>query len=276
MPVTTLRLGDHRWPLGAKTYVMGILNVTPDSFSDGGRYLDQEQAFAHAREMLAQGADIIDVGGESTRPGFQSVSAAAESERVVPVVERLVRELGALVSIDTSKAEVARECLAAGAAMVNDVRGLRGDAAIARLCSQYGAALVVMHDLPLATGPDLMDQVLQGLRESVTVAFAAGLTPDQVVIDPGVGFGKDAQGNLLILRELRRLLELGLPTLLGTSRKSTIGKVLGLPVDQRVEGTAATVALATAAAIDIVRVHDVREMARVARMADAVIRGWEG
>lgn len=275
MQVRQLKLCDYTWPLGKKTYIMGILNVTPDSFSDGGRYVDPEVALGHAREMLAAGADIIDVGGESTRPGFQQVSAEDELARVVPIVRRLVAELGALVSVDTSKAEVARQALAAGAVMVNDVRGLRGDPAIANLCAASGAALVLMHDLPAPAGAGLMDAILAGLAESAAIAEQAGVQPEQIIVDPGFGFGKDAAGNLQLMRELGRLQELQLPTLLGTSRKSTIGKVLDLPVDQRVEGTAATVALAVAAGIDIVRVHDVREMTRVTRMTDAVIRGWE-
>lgn len=274
MPIAQLVVGGQTWPLGRKTYIMGILNVTPDSFSDGGRYVDPEAAVRHAAEMLENGADIIDVGGESTRPGFQPVAAEEETARVLPVVERLVREFGAVVSVDTSKATVAERCLAAGAAMINDVRGLRRDPHIARLCAEAGAALVVMHDLPVSAGPGLMDAILQGLRESVETAREAGLTWDRIVVDPGIGFGKDVAGNLQVMRELNRLRELRLPVLVGTSRKSTIGRVLNLPVGERVEGTAATVALAVAGGADIVRVHDVKEMARVARMADAIVRGW--
>ncbi len=253
---------------------MGILNVTPDSFSDGGRFVDPQAALRHAEEMVRNGADIIDVGGESTRPGFIPVTAEEELARVLPVVTSLVRDLGVLVSVDTSKAEVAGSCLAAGAVMINDVRGLRRDPAIARFCAEAGAALVVMHDLPVNAGAGLMDAILQDLAESVAVAREAGLEPDQIVVDPGVGFGKDVAGNLQLMRELSRLQEMGLPTLLGTSRKSTIGRVLDLPVNERVEGTAATVALGIAAGVDIVRVHDVKEMSRVARMADAIVRGW--
>lgn len=275
MSPTHLQLGDHSWPLGGKTYIMGILNVTPDSFSDGGRYVDLQAALRHAEEMARDGADIIDVGGESTRPGFTPVTVEEELARVLPVVTRLVRDLGLLVSVDTSKSSVAGPCLEAGAVMINDVRGLRRDPAIARLCADAGAALVVMHDQPVQAGPGLMDAVLRGLAESVTAARRAGLQPAQIVADPGVGFGKDVAGNLQVMRELGRLHELGLPTLLGTSRKSTIGRVLDLPVDQRVEGTAATVALGIAAGMDIVRVHDVKEISRVARMTDAIIRGWQ-
>ena len=275
MTLAQIELAGHTWPLGRKTYIMGVLNVTPDSFSDGGRYVDPDAALRHAVEMLGSGADVIDVGGESTRPGFRPVTAEEETARVLPVVERLVREFGALVSVDTSKAYVAERCLAAGAAMINDVRGLRRDPRIARLCAQAGAPLVMMHDLPVPAGPGLMDAIIDGLRESVGVAARAGLCQEQIVVDPGIGFGKDVAGNLQILRELHRLRELELPVLVGTSRKSTIGRVLDLPVDQRVEGTAATVALAVAGGADIVRVHDVREMARVARMADAIVRGWE-
>lgn len=253
---------------------MGILNVTPDSFSDGGRFVDPQAALRHAEEMVRNGADIIDVGGESTRPGFIPVTAEEELARVLPVVTSLVGDLGVLVSVDTSKAEVARSCLAAGAVMINDVRGLRRDPAIARLCAEASAALVVMHDLPVEAGPGLMDAILQDLGKSVAVAREAGLEADQIVVDPGVGFGKDAVGNLQVMRELDRLQEMGLPTLLGTSRKSTIGRVLGLPVNERVEGTAATVALGIAAGADIVRVHDVLQMSRVARMTDAIVRGW--
>lgn len=271
---TRLRLRHQSWPLGGRTYIMGILNVTPDSFSDGGRFVDPEAALRHAEEMVRNGADIIDVGGESTRPGFTPVTAEEELARVLPVVTSLVRDLGVLVSVDTSKAQVAGSCLAAGVVMINDVRGLRRDPAIARLCAEAGAALVVMHDLPVEAGAGLMDAILQDLGESVAVAREAGLEPDQIVVDPGVGFGKDAAGNLQVMRELGRLQEMGLPTLLGTSRKSTIGRVLDLPVNERVEGTAATVALGIAAGADIVRVHDVLQMSRVARMTDAIVRGW--
>ena len=268
-----MKVGKARWNFGARTFVMGILNVTPDSFSDGGKYDDLEAAVAQARRMVEEGADIIDVGGESTRPGHTRVDGAEEIRRVIPVIERLAPELPAPLSVDTSKAEVARRALEAGAAMINDVTGLRADPEMAAVAAQFEVPVVIMHDRKVEAGPGLMDEINRWLAESIDLARKAGVREENLILDPGFGFGKDVAGNLQILRELGRMRTLGRPILLGTSRKSTIGKVLDLSVEQRVEGTAATVAIGIANGADIVRVHDVREMVRVARMADAVVRG---
>lgn len=264
--------GEHIWHFGYRTYIMGILNVTPDSFSDGGRYSAVAAAVRQALRMLEDGADIIDIGGESTRPGHTPVTAEEELRRVIPVVEALRQESGCLISIDTSKAVVARQALAAGADWVNDVRGLGGDPEMAAVVAAAGVPAVLMHWQHVAAGPDLMLAIADGLHDAVQRAQEAGVLRQRLIVDPGVGFGKDLAGNLQIIRELPALEALGLPVLLGSSRKSLIGKVLDLPVDQRMEGTAATVALGIAGGAHIVRVHDVREMARVARMTDALVR----
>ncbi|MCG9968293.1 dihydropteroate synthase [Pelotomaculum terephthalicicum JT] len=258
--------------VGERTLVMGILNVTPDSFSDGGRYLDCSSAVVRAKQMVADGADIIDLGGESTRPGHTPVDAGEEAARVIPVLKELVKELPVPISIDTSKAAVARQALESGAHMLNDQWALRADPAMAGLAAEYGAPVVLMHNQEGTGYGDLTGDMIAYFQESIGFALEAGMVRDKIIIDPGIGFGKTAGQNLEVLRRLRELRCLGLPVLIGTSRKSTIGKVLGLPVEQRVEGTAATVAVGIVNGADIVRVHDVKEMARVARMTDAIVR----
>jgi dihydropteroate synthase len=285
----TIRGRDFVW--GARTYVMGIVNVTPDSFSGDGLGSDVQAAVEQAKRFAAEGADMIDIGGESTRPGSAPVTAEQEMARVLPVIEGCARAVDLPISVDTSKAVVAKAALAAGANFVNDVWGLRADDKMAAVCAGAGCALVLMHNRrtqPSATQTgrlgghyagvvyhDLLGEIAQELRESVAIAVSAGVQRDRIIIDPGMGFAKTAEQNLELLRRLGELKDLGLPLLLGPSRKSTIGLVLGLPVEQRLEGTAALVALGIAAGADIVRVHDVREMARVARMSDAVVRGWQ-
>jgi dihydropteroate synthase len=266
--------GSRVLTLGERTVVMGILNVTPDSFSDGGRYNDVDRAVAHALEMLEQGADIIDVGGESTRPGHTPVDAAEEIRRVEPVI-RAIREAAphAILSIDTYKAEVAEVALKAGADIINDVWGLQRDPEMARVAARYQAPVVVMHNQEGTEYRDLVEDVIHFLRRSIRIASEAGLPPELVIVDPGIGFGKTPEQNLDLLRDLARLRVLGRPILLGTSRKSTIGKVLGgLPPHERLEGTAATVAIGIANGAEIIRVHDVKEMKRVAVMTDAIVR----
>lgn len=258
--------------LGEKTLVMGILNVTPDSFSDGGKYYDHGLALERAGRMVADGADIIDLGGESTRPGHAPVSAEDELARIMPVLKRLVAELPVPVSIDTTKAAVAREALEAGAQILNDQWSFRADPGLAGLAAEYGVPVVLMHNQKGTDYRDLTGDMVEYFRDSLAAAREAGIPKEKVIIDPGFGFGKTPEQNLEVLRRLKELRCLGLPILIGTSRKSMIGKVLDLPVDQRVEGTAATVALGIANGADIVRVHDVKEMARVARMTDAVVR----
>jgi dihydropteroate synthase len=250
---------------------MGILNVTPDSFSDGGRWYAPTDALAQARALVAAGADIIDIGGESTRPGHQPVPSDEEMARVIPAIRAIRSELSVPISLDTRKADVARAAAAEGVDLINDVTGLRGDPEMARVVAEFGLPLCIMHWADVSSGPGLMAHISSWLAESIKIAAVAGIPRERLIIDPGVGFGKDLEGNLQIIRELAQLRSLGLPILLGTSRKSFIGKVLDLPVSERVEGTAATVALGIANGAHIVRVHDVREMVRVCRMTDAIL-----
>ncbi len=267
---------------GQRTLVMGILNVTPDSFSDGGQFAGTEHALAHARRMLNEGADIIDVGGESTRPGAEPVPAEEEMRRVLPVIERLHALCPAPISVDTCKAAVARAAVAAGARIINDIGGLTLDPEIARVAADTGATLILMH---IRGTPRTMQQeihyddvvadIVAFLRRQVQVAVDAGVPRERLIVDPGIGFGKRVEHNLEILRRLRELTALGLPILIGTSRKRFIGEVLGgLPPEQRVEGTAATVAVSILNGASIVRVHDVLPMVRVARMTDAIRTGY--
>ncbi len=274
-----LRFGDHVLEFGRRTLVMGILNVTPDSFSDGGRYATVEAAVARAREMVGEGADLVDVGAESTRPGAVPVSAEEEIRRLVPVVEALSEAVDVPISVDTYKAEVARAALAAGAAVLNDVSGLQGDPALASLAGEARIPVVCMHGFGQHRRGEpvyprgVLEDVKSFLKRSIEIAHAAGVPEGFIIVDPGFGFGKTVEQNLAITARLGELRELGCPILLGPSRKSTIGRVLRLPVEERVEGTAALVALAVAGGADVVRVHDVRQMVRVVRMADAVVRG---
>jgi dihydropteroate synthase len=270
----TIRGREFRW--GSRTYVMGVLNVTPDSFSGDGLGLDAEGAVAQGRCFEEEGADILDVGGESTRPGFEPIPVEEELRRVLPVVRRLAAETALPVSIDTYKPEVAEAAIAAGAHMLNDVWGFRheGDGErLARLAAQSGLPAVVMHNQRGRQFHDVVGDLLAGFRESLRIAREAGVAEERLIIDPGFGFGWDEKQNLEMLRRLAELRVLGRPVLIGTSRKSTIGKVLDLPVEERLEGTAATVAVAIAHGADIVRVHDVKAMVRVARMTDAIVRG---
>lgn len=273
--------GGRTLELGHRTLIMGILNVTPDSFSDGGRYTDPGAAAERAWQLAAEGADLLDVGGESTRPGHAPVPAGEELGRVLPVIRRLVAEGYPLpISVDTMKAAVAAAAIEAGAAMLNDVWGLQRDPELARVAARYQVPTVVMHNQSHTRYQDLMGDVVAYLRRSIELAGAAGLPADLILVDPGIGFGKAAAQSLDVQRDLRALTVLGRPILVGTSRKSHIGKVLGgLPPAQRLEGTAATVAICIANGADVVRVHDVRAMKRVAAVADAIVRpgrgGWQ-
>lgn len=268
--------------VGRRTLIMGILNVTPDSFSDGGRWAEPEQAVAHALEMLAEGADIIDVGGESTRPGHEPVPAEEELRRVLPVIRALRRAApDALISADTQKAEVAEAALQAGADMLNDIWGLQGDPEMVRVAARHRCPVVVMHNQHGTEYRDLIRDITAFFQRSLELVREAGLPEELIILDPGVGFGKTPLHNLEVIQRLGEFRRLNRPLLLGTSRKSTIGKVLGgLPPEERLEGTAATVAIGIANGADIVRVHDVRAMKRVAQVADAIVRpgrgGFEG
>jgi dihydropteroate synthase len=266
------RIGDHEFHWGSRTYVMGIVNVTPDSFSGDG-VTDLEAAVAQARLMEQDGADLIDIGGESTRPetwAGPGLSVEDELARVIPVVTRVVDAVGVPVSIDTYKSAVAERAVAAGAALVNDVWGLRRDPQMAATVAAAGVPVVLMHNKPGGGYRDLIGEIVASLGESVELARAAGIADDRIIVDPGIGFGKTRDENLEIIRRLPELRQLGFPLLIGPSRKSFIGKTLDLPAGERLEGTAAAVALSIAGGADIVRVHDVKAMVRVARMADAI------
>jgi dihydropteroate synthase len=274
-----LKIGNRIFNFGRRTYIMGILNVTPDSFSDGGTYLDPERALARAKLMFKEGADIIDVGGESTRPGAETISPREELKRVIPVIKALSKNRRLLISIDTRKAKVAEAALAAGAHMVNDVSGLRFDRKMAGVVAKHKIPVCSMHtrgtprDMqknPLYS--ELMEELIEYLEESLAIAKNAGILLKKIILDPGLGFGKTPENNLEILKKLKELKVLGCPILVGPSRKSLIGKVLGLPVTRRLEGTAAAVAVAIANGANLVRVHDVKEMSRVVRMTDAIVR----
>ena len=269
-----LTIGRREFVWGARTFVMGIINVTPDSFSGDGLGTDIEAAVGQGLRFDAEGADILDVGGETTRPGAGDTGAAEEMRRVLPVIERLSRQIDTPISIDTSKAEVATAALKAGAVLLNDVWGLRHDPDIANVVARSGVPAVVMHNQRGRPFRDVIGDIGEGLEASIAVATAAGVPREKLIVDPGFGFGWKEEHNLEMLRRLGELKSLGLPILVGTSRKSTIGAVLGLPVEERLLGTAASVALAIANGADIVRVHDVKEMLQVCRVADAVVRGW--
>jgi dihydropteroate synthase len=266
------RCGNMEFRWGQRTYVMGIVNVDPDSFSGDGLH-DADAAFAQGKRFAAEGADIIDVGGESTRPGFEPIPADEEMRRVLPVIERLVGELSLPVSIDTYKSEVARRAVAAGAHMINDVWELKRDPKLARVAAESGVPLVISQNQRDSRFRDFFPELIASLKKSMQIALDAGVDWNNIIIDPGVGFGKTVEQNVEIVRRLAELKALGRPTLLGTSRKSFIGHVLDLPVDQRLEGTTATIAIGIANGADIVRVHDVAQIVRVVRMSDAIIRG---
>ena len=276
-PPAPLRLRDLELHFGTRTYIMGIVNVTPDSFSgDGllGAASMVDAAVARAARMVSEGADIIDIGGESTRPGHAAVSAVEEQRRVVDAVSAIRAGLpGVPISIDTRKPEVAAAALDAGADMVNDVGGVTAAAALAPVAAAHAAPYVVMHSRAQPTYRDVVAEVITDLERALAQAEAAGCAAGMLLVDPGIGFGKSSQQNLTLLAGLAGLRILGRPILLGTSRKSTIGKVLDLPAQERLEGTLATTALGIAAGVDIVRVHDVAANVRAARMSDAIIRG---
>lgn len=267
-----LKCVSKELPLGERTLIMGIVNVTPDSFSDGGKYTDVERAVQHALKLVEDGADILDIGGESTRPGHRPVDADEELRRVVPFIERLRKEVQVPISIDTYKSAVAKAAVEAGADIVNDIWGFKHDAEMAAVCAKLDVPVILMHNRNEPFDSDIMNGVIRETRECIQIALAAGVRDDNIILDPGIGFGKTQDDNLKVLRHLADFCSLGYPVLLGTSRKSVVGNTLGLPPDQRVEGTAATVALGIAQGADIMRVHDVKEMKRIAVMADAIVR----
>jgi len=270
---------------GKRTHVMGVINVSPDSFSGDG-IIDAEEAVAKAKQLASEGADIIDIGGESTRPGSAPISIDEELRRVVPVVEKLAKEVSVPLSVDTYKLEVARQALNAGANMINDIWGLQKEAELAELATQKGVPIVLMSNQRDSPCQDIMPAIISDLKRAIKQVLVAGVPWENIIIDPGIGFGKTQEQNLEVLQRLEELRILGRPILLGSSRKSFIGWVLDLtpeqrsnkvafipPGDQRLEGTAATIAIGIARGADIVRVHDVKEMARVCKMSDAIVRG---
>jgi dihydropteroate synthase len=281
----TTHCGNLTFEWGKRTYVMGIINVTPDSFSGDGLGGNVEAALDQARRFVEAGVDILDVGGESTRPGFAEVTAQEERDRVIPVVKRLAAELSVPISVDSYKLLVVQEALEAGANMINDVWGLRRTEGLGSLAAAYDVPIVLMHNrrgdvartelgghVREVQYRDLMGEVVQGMRESVEMALAANVKWENIIVDPGIGFGKSPAQNLVVMRRLREVDSLGRPILMGTSRKSVIGMTLGTSTDARLEGTAATVSVSICNGADIVRVHDVKEMVRVARMTDAIVR----
>jgi dihydropteroate synthase len=295
-----LQIGKHSLTWGARTYVMGILNITPDSFSGDGLLststasadpIDILPAMEQARRFIAAGVDILDVGGESTRPGSQPVDAGSEIQRVIPIIEQITAEFpDALISVDTYKAAVAERALQAGARIINDVWGLRADPHLAALAARHNTPVILMHNRSKPANAeiqanlggryigmqynDLLTDVKNELLESANLALAAGIPPEHIILDPGIGFGKTVEQNLELLNRLDEIRQLGYPLLLGPSRKSFIGYTLDLPPDQRLEGTAAAVAVGIVRGADIVRVHDVESMLLVARMTDAIVRKY--
>ena len=264
-------IGNRVFDAEHRTYIMGILNVTPDSFSDGGKFNQMDAALYHAEEMIRDGADIVDVGGESTRPGHTVISDDEEISRVAPVIEAIKSRFDIPVSIDTYKGKVTEAALKAGADLVNDIWGFKHDRRVAELTAQYGVACCLMHNRSEPTYQDYLNDVVADLKECVRIAKDVGISDDKIILDPGVGFGKTYQMNLEIINHVDVLHSLGFPILLGTSRKSVIGQTLNLPTDQRVEGTLATTVVGVLKGCAFVRVHDIKENKRVIQMTEAIM-----
>ena len=266
-----MKIGNRDFDIKNKTYIMGILNVTPDSFSDGGKYNHLDAALFHAEEMLRDGADIIDIGGESTRPGHTVITDQEEISRVVPVIEAVKSRFDVPVSIDTYKGTVAEAALKAGADLVNDIWGFKHDKKVADLTAQYKAACCLMHNRHKAVYDDFLSNLVKDMEECIKIAREAGVSDDRIILDPGVGFGKTYEMNLEAIHHVDVLHQLGFPILLGTSRKSVIGLTLNLPADQRVEGTVATTVIGVMKGCAFVRVHDIKENKRAIQMTEAIL-----
>lgn len=266
-----MKIGERNFELGKETYIMGILNVTPDSFSDGGCYMNVKHAVGQARKMIEEGVDIIDIGGESTRPGHENVSVEEEIKRVVPIIKAIKKELDIPISIDTSKSQVAKAALEAGANLVNDVWGFKKDPAIAKVTADHGVPCCLMHNRENKNYSALMEDVKKDLEDSVRIALEAGVKKESIILDPGIGFAKSLEDNLTVMKHLDKLCKMGYPVLLGTSRKSMIGLALDLPVTERLEGTIATTVMGIQAGVSFVRVHDVKENKRAALMTDKIM-----
>lgn len=258
-----------------ETFVMGILNVTPDSFSDGGKFNSVEQAVQHAKEMVANGAKIIDIGGESTRPGYIRISDEEEIARVVPVIRALVKEVPAILSIDTYKSAVARAAVEAGAHMINDIWGAKADPEMAKVAAELNVPIILMHNRNDEAYQNYFEDYMSDLNESIAIVKKAGVVDEHIILDPGIGFVKNLKQSMETMQRLEELVEIGYPVLLATSRKRMIGTVLNLPLEERVEGTAATCAYGVMKGCHIVRVHDVKEVARTVKMIDALMGKFE-
>ncbi|WNR44798.1 dihydropteroate synthase [Paenibacillus roseipurpureus] len=270
--MNVLTCTGHQLPIGDRTIIMGILNVTPDSFSDGGSYARVQDAVRKAQQMVNEGADIIDIGGESTRPGAATVTLNEELQRVIPVIEAIRREIDIPISIDTYKAEVAKQALEAGAHIINDVWGGQADPEMTAVAANYDCPFIITHNRTSADYVEFLSDVKADLQRYANQAITAGVKPERIILDPGIGFAKSYGQNLMLLNNLRVLTDLGYPVLLGTSRKSVIGLTLGLPPEERLEGTASTVVLGIAQGCSIIRVHDIQPMKRLAVMTDAILR----
>lgn len=269
--MSVIQSGPYELDYQRKTLIMGILNATPDSFSDGGRFNQVEIAVERARELVELGADIIDIGGESTRPGGAKVSLEEELERVIPVIKAIAQNVAVPISVDTYKAEVAKQAIEAGAHIINDVWGGKADSAMSKVAAQYQVPVILMHNRHNRNYTHFYRDVINDIYESITMMKAAGVKDENIILDPGIGFAKDLNENLEMMRHLDKLVSIGYPVLLGTSRKSMIGQVLDLPVTERLEGTGATVCYGIQKGCQIVRVHDVKEISRMANMMDALI-----
>ena len=268
-----MKIGNKEFKIGERTYIMGILNFTPDSFSDGGKFDNIDAAVEHVKEMIEAGADIIDIGGESTRPNHTPVEEAEEISRVVPIIKAIREKFDIPISIDTYNAKVAEKAIEAGANLINDVWGFKKDKEIGKVAAKYNVPCCLMHNRENEDYKDLMEDILEDLRESIKIAKDAGVKDENIILDPGIGFAKSYEQNLETMNKLERLKELGYPVLLGTSRKRMIGFTLDLPVEERVEGTVATTVIGIMKnACDFVRVHDVLENSRAAKMTDVIVR----
>lgn len=267
-----MKIGNKILNLDERTYVMGILNVTPDSFSDGGKYNEAREAVKRAKQMVEEGADIIDIGGESTRPGAEYVSEEEEINRVVPIIKAIKSELDVLISIDTYKSKTAEAAIKAGADIINDVWGFKKDKNMAKVAAEYNVPCILMHNREDEPYTNLMNNVLEDLIESINIALDSGVKRENIILDPGIGFAKNYEENLIVMNNLERIVNIGFPVLLATSRKSMIGLTLNLPVDERVEGTIATTVMGIMKGCKIVRVHDVLENKRACIMTDKILK----
>lgn len=266
-----MQIGNRDFLIGNKTYVMGILNITPDSFSDGGNFVQRDHALKHVEQMVCDGADIIDVGGESTRPGYEPISETEEIERVVPVIEQIKKNFDIPVSLDTYKAAVAKEGILAGADLINDIWGLKGDDKMAEVIAKAKIPCCLMHNRKEALYRQFIQDVIEDIEQSMKIAGAAQITQDKILLDPGIGFAKTYEQNLVLLQQLEVLHSFGCPILLGTSRKSVIGLTLDVPAMERLPGTIATTVMGVMKGCAFVRVHDVRENVQAIKMTEAIL-----